>query len=355
MERKIILSGIIYHIFLIVTFAQDPGGNEKKSITVNAVGDIMPGTNYPNESYLPPDNNCYPLLQELKPYLLDATLTLGNLEGVFCGVPGKPKECRDTSKCYVFRMPDSYLDCIIDAGFDGLSLANNHINDFGPEGRSYTVHLLEEKGMAQSGLTNHPYTIIEKEGYRIGFIAFSPHSGSLDLEDYSGAKKWVGMLNDSCDIVIVFFHGGAEGKDYQRVPKSDESFLGEYRGNIYRFAHEVIDSGADLVLGSGPHVTRAIELYKDRLICYSLGNFCTWARFNLTGPNGISPLIKTWLAPDGSFLTAKIIPVCQVGEGGAKIDSQGRAIKIIKELTRLDFPETPLVIEEDGTIHRKDM
>ncbi len=324
-----------------------------RGITVVAVGDIMLGTNYPSESYLPPNNNPYPLLAEVKPYLTDATVTMGNLEGVFSGKSGTPKECRDSANCYVFRMPESYLDCIIDAGFDVLSMANNHVNDYGWEGRVNTSRHLSDNGMPHAGLVNQPFTIIEREGYKIGFAAFAPHMGTADMKDYAGAKRLVSMLNDSCDFVLVFFHGGAEGKDFQYVTRQDESFLGYNRGNVYRFAHDVIDAGADLVMGSGPHVTRAVEIYKDRLIGYSLGNFSTYARFNLAGPNGICPLIKTWLAPDGSFVKAQIIPVYQSGEGGAKIDPNKRAIFKIQELTRKDFPDSAVTIDDEGWILAK--
>jgi len=324
-----------------------------QGITVIAVGDIMLGTNYPSESYLPPNNNCYPLLSEVKPYLLDADVTFGNLEGVFAGEAGTPKQCKDTTKCYVFRMPDSYLDCITDAGFDVLSMANNHVNDFGYEGRLNTTRLLSQKGMQYAGLEAKPYTIIEREGFKIGFAAFAPHTGTNDMKDYAGAKRMISFLDDTCDFVLVYFHGGAEGKDCQHVTREDEEFMGHNRGNVYRFAHDVIDAGADLVMGSGPHVTRAVEIYKDRLIGYSLGNFSTWSRFNLAGPNGICPMIKTWLAPDGSFLKAQIIPVYQPGEGGSRVDPQKRAISKIRELTEADFPDTPLIINNDGWIIKK--
>lgn len=319
-------------------------------ITVVAVGDIMLGTNYPVESYLPPRNNCYPLLAELKPNLQDASVTFGNLEGVFSGNSGTAKECKDTTTCYIFRMPESYLDCILDAGIDLLSMANNHVNDFGYEGRINTSRHLAQSGIGFAGLVSKPYTIIERDGYKIGFAAFAPHTGTADMKDYNGAKKIVSMLNDSCDFVLVYFHGGAEGKDYQHVTRQDEEFLGFNRGNVYRFAHDVIDAGADLVMGSGPHVTRGVELYKNRLIAYSLGNFSTWSRFNLSGPNGICPLIKTWLGPDGSFIKAQIVPVYQPGEGGARLDPQKRAIFKIQELTKSDFPETQIIINDDGWI-----
>ena len=330
-----------------------PSEIDQLGITVVAVGDIMLGTNYPSEKYLPPNNNCFPLLAEVKPYLMDATFTFGNLEGVFSSNGGTPKTCKDTTKCYVFRMPDSYLDCIIDAGFDALSMANNHVNDFGYIGRLNTSSHLTANGMPWAGLDSKPYAIIEKDGRKIGFAAFAPHSGTLDMKDYAGAKKLVAMLNDSCDFVLVYFHGGSEGKDCQHVTRQDEEFMGHNRGNVYRFAHDVIDAGADLVIGSGPHVTRAVEIYKDRLIAYSLGNFSTYARFNLAGPNGICPLIKTWLAPDGSFIKAQIVPVYQTGEGGAKPDPHKRAIYKIRELTYADFPDSPVNIDDEGWIFKK--
>jgi hypothetical protein len=357
MKKCVVLSFLFSIVSLLGLAGQDIADTTavktQDGITVVAVGDIMPGTNYPSESYLPRENNCYPLLAEVKPYLLDATITFGNLEGVFSDSSGTAKECKDTTKCFIFRMPGTYLDCIIDAGFDVLSIANNHINDFGYEGRVNTCRHLSKNGMAYAGLDSQPYSIIERDSFKIGFAAFAPHTGTADLRDYSGAKKIVSMLNDSCDFVLVYFHGGAEGKDYQHVTREDEEFMGFNRGNVYRFAHDVVDAGADLVMGSGPHVTRAVELYKNRLIGYSLGNFCTYARFNLDGPNGICPMIKTWLAPDGSFLKAQIIPVYQPGEGGAKIDPGRRVIREIKELSLVDFPESEIIIGDDGYIIKK--
>ena len=157
-------------------------------------------------------------------------------------------------------------------------------------------------------------------------------------------------LDSLNDIVIVSFHGGAEGKKYQHVTRKTEYFYGENRGNIYAFAHALIDAGADVVFGHGPHVTRAIEVYKERFISYSLGNFCTFARFNLQGENGIAPIMKLYTDHQGRFLKGRIIPVLQEGQGGPKIDPEGRAILKIRELTEKDFPETPLTIEETGII-----
>ncbi len=109
--------------------------------------------------------------------------------------------------------------------------------------------------------------------------------------------------------------------------RGDEVYLGTNRGSVYRFAHEVVDAGADVVFGHGPHVTRALELYKDRLICYSLGNFATYRRFNLSGPNGIAPIVRVDVNRAGEFLSGEVAAVYQPGEGGPRPDPSRRAIQ----------------------------
>jgi len=108
-----------------------------------------------------------------------------------------------------------------------------------------------------------------------------------------------------------------------------------------------------VVFGHGPHVTRAVELYKERFITYSLGNFCTYGYFSLNGHNGIAPMIELSLNQKGEFLNGKIYPIKQVKPGGPFIDNDKSAIKEIKELTESDFPETPLIIQDDGKILSK--
>ena len=130
-------------------------------------------------------------------------------------------------------------------------------------------------------------------------------------------------------------------------------FLGEDRGNPYEFARVSIDAGADVVFGHGPHVTRAIDIYKDRFISYSLGNFATYGRFNLSGLNGISPIIELELDLNGKFIKGKIRSINQTGRGGPVIDNNNRALKEIIELTKVDIPECNLNINSDGSISKK--
>lgn len=325
----------------------------EKSYTVIGVGDMMLGTNYPSASYLPP-NDGKDLLADVQDYLKNADVTFGNLEGTMFDKGGSPKTCRNPSVCYVFRTPAKYVQNYLDAGFDALSIANNHSGDFGPEGRRKTKEVLKEAGIAYAGLAGtDEYTVFERNGVKYGLCAFAPNSGTCNLRDISNAKRIVSQLVEISDVVIVSFHGGAEGASHQHVSRKTETYVGENRGNVYEFAHAVIDAGADIVFGHGPHVTRAVELYKDRFIAYSMGNFCTYGRFSLSGPAGIAPMIKLEISKEGSFQSGEIVPVYQQKTHGPKIDPQKRAVKTIIALTKADFPESPLLIDADGKMRKQ--
>lgn len=325
----------------------------KNEITITGVGDMMFGTLFPSPGYLPSRNNPRRLIETLIDTLRSSDITFGNLEGSFLNEGEAFKKCRDTTICYLFRMPEKYSGLLADAGFNIISLANNHFGDFGWKAATRTKKLLDSLGINYAGLTEHPYSIFKKDSVIYGFVAFAPTAGSVNLNDTAESEAIVKMLSEKCDIVIVSFHGGAEGTDFQRVPKIDEIFYGENRGNVYNFAHRMIDYGADVVLGHGPHVTRAIEVYKERFISYSLGNFCTYGRFNIMGPNGYAPLIKLKVDRNGKFLSGRIIPVYQGQDGLVRTDSMGRAIKKIMELGELDFPDTEVNVSDDGKIFYK--
>ena len=156
-----------------------------------------------------------------------------------------------------------------------------------------------------------------------------------------------------CDIVIVSFHGGAEGPDHQHVTPGNERYIGENRGDVIQFARAAIDAGADVVLGHGPHVARAVDLYKDRFIAYSLGNFATYGRFKLKGPNGYAPILDLRINADGSFESAQIHSAIQRDRGVPRFDAEERAYQKIKELTLADRPDAGLVFPGNGLIEKK--
>lgn len=325
---------------------------ELKSVKIIGVGDIMLGTNFPNSSYLPP-NDGKDILQPVKEIISKGHVSFGNLEGVLLTSVGTVKTCSDPKVCYAFKMPDHYVNYLAEVGFNLLSLANNHVRDFGSVGTANTIRVLKEVGIHHAGLEECPFTTFEKDGINYGFAAFAPNTGTIKINDYANARKIISHLDTVCDIVIVSFHGGAEGSTKKHITQDKEIFLGEDRGNPYEFARVAIDAGADIVFGHGPHVTRAIDIYKDRFIAYSLGNFATYGRFNLSGPNGISPIIELDVDTNGKFLKGKIHSVKQIGEGGPVIDHYDSALKEIIELTQDDIPECNLNINNDGSISKK--
>lgn len=348
---------LISFLFLVSPFcmahAQDSiqwGGLD--SVSVIGVGDIMMGTNYPSTNYLPPNDGA-DLFADVTDILSAANCTFGNLEGAVSDDAPLSKTCNDPSICYVFRQPERYVTYLEEAGFDCVSLANNHSGDFGSKGRQTAMDLLDSSNIAYSGLTACPTAVFERNDIVYGLASFAPNSGTIDVRDIEGAVKIVAGLDSVCDIVIVSFHGGAEGSSHRHVPREIETYYGENRGDVYKFSHSVIDAGADVVFGHGPHITRAVELYNNRFIAYSMGNFCTYARFNLSGHNGFAPIIQLWLGLDGEFLSGQITSIKQEGEGTPFIDPNHNAVSEIIELTNEDFPESPLNISETGVLSKQ--
>jgi len=323
---------------------------QRDSLCIAAVGDIMPGTSYPNNNTLPPDsgkNSFKNVINELH----NADITFGNLEGTLLdtGAPANYK-LHFRSKGYLFRMPQSYGSILKDAGFNVLSLANNHIGDFGNTGRINTMKVLDSLGIHYGGVLSHPSAVFKINGTTYGFCAFAPSGETLSIFDLKNTASIIRKLKQRCDIVIVSFHGGGEGVAFEHIPFGIEKLNSEQRGDVHAFAHNAIDAGADLILGNGPHVCRAMELYKNRLIAYSLGNFCTYKCISVSGNCGIAPLLKVYINKKGEFLSGRIIANKQTHDKGLEPDSLNRAIILIKMLTETDFPKSGLRILDDGEI-----
>ena len=138
-------------------------------------------------------------------------------------------------------------------------------------------------------------------------------------------------------IVVVMFHAGAEGSDKTRVPGGRENAFGEDRGDSRHFARTAIDAGADLVVGSGPHVVRGLELYRGRLIAYSLGNLTGYRNFSTAGTSGLSGLITVGLDADGSAATFRITSTRLDGTGIPHADRSRATERLMRRLSSLDF------------------
>lgn len=318
----------------------------RQAVRIRAVGDVMMGTDFP-AGYLPPQDGAT-LLSGVAAELSAADITFANLEGPLCD-GGSTSKCSAGSNCYAFRTPTRYGDYLAEAGIDVASIANNHALDFGETCRQQTEDTLDELGIAHSGAPGTVATI-EHGGLTIGLIAFHTAGHSNDVRDIDAAVDLVIDTDETHDLVIVSFHGGAEGESALHVPDGPETYYGENRGDLRKFSHAVIDAGADAVFGHGPHVPRAIEIYEDRLIAYSLGNFATYGRFSLRGNKGVSLILDTAMDKTGRFVGGHIIPVKLVDGGFPVIDESGAAISLIRELSATDFPETGAVIDEAGNI-----
>ena len=326
--------------------------DEKSEFTIIGVGDIMLGSNYPSDLFPKNDTN---ILENTQDVLQNADITVGNLEGTLFDTGGTPKSCDNPNVCYAFRMPSKYGKYLKQAGFDYLSIANNHSNDFGQTGIKETIQNLNNLNIKYSGIKGiAESTILEKNGKKFGFVSFAPNSATVKLNDYNYAKKLISELKSKVDIVIVMFHGGAEGAGAEHITRGHEIFHGEDRGNVYEFAHFAIDNGADIVFGQGPHVTRAIELYKNKFISYSGGNFATFGKINVSGSMGIAPIFKIKIDNNGNFVSGEVIPVRQTYESaGPFIDSEKLAIKKIISLNKSDFPNgNGLSVTNNGKINK---
>lgn len=315
--------------------------------TIAMVGDMMLGTLYPKPQL--PANNGKNLFDDVRRILSMATIAVGNCEGAFCG--GNLKCSKGSGRySYAFRMPPAYAGLFKDAGFDFLSLANNHSEDFGSEGVKETMAILDSVGIRYAGVKKLCQTaLIQRDSVTYGFCAFGHNSYTYRHQDTTQALAILRSLRDSCDILIVSFHGGAEGKDMVHLPKGTETFLGEDRGSLRSFAHLCIDNGADIVYGHGPHVCRAVEVYKGHFIAYSLGNFCTPAGISVSGISGYAPVITVRLNSDGMLVDGKIHSFIQSFGKGPRVDKKNIVAKAIRSLTREDFSNPHIRIEDDGS------
>jgi poly-gamma-glutamate capsule biosynthesis protein CapA/YwtB (metallophosphatase superfamily) len=318
-------------------------------LTLAAVGDIMLGTDFP-ENILPDDDGVG-FLEAVTPILSAPDVAFGNHEGVLQDGGEPVKQCKNKSICFLFRTPTRYAAYLQRAGFDVMSLANNHARDFGEEGRSSSMAAFDGMGIHHSGREGTVASWIAN-GRRVAMVAFAPNVGSNSLNDPQIGLPLVAELATRHDIVIVSFHGGAEGNGAEVLPFAREFYAGEDRGNVVEFARAMIDAGADLVLGHGPHVVRPMELYRDRLIAYSLGNFATYYGISVEGIRGIAPILLVTLDDEGKFVSGQVESTTQIRPAGPTLDPGHAVLTLLRTLTTSAFPDGTLSISETGALTR---
>ncbi|HEY8450969.1 MAG: CapA family protein [Micromonosporaceae bacterium] len=314
------------------------------TVTFSAVGDIIFG----DVGALPPNDGkgFFDGVAEV----LAADLVMGNLEQPLTDDTGYRKCGEGGSACHAFRAPPHYAAHLRDAGFELMNLANNHGNDYGPEGRANTRAALEEHGIAHTGARDQ-ITVTEVEGVTVAVLGFSPYEWTNSVVDLSQAASVVSRAAEQADLVIVQAHMGAEGSDQTRVSPGTETFFGENRGDPMAFSRAVIDAGADLVIGHGPHVLRGLEFYRGRLIAYSLGNFAGGGgTLNNSGPLGLGAVLKVSLTPEGEFADGRFVSTHMYDAGLPNVDPQQRALALVRDVTARDFPDTGAIFDDDGRI-----
>lgn len=315
--------------------------------SVALTGDIMMGTTYPDT--LLPAGDGRALFVDVRGILAAADLAVGNLEGTLCDSAVTRK--RKSEHSYSFRTPVRFAARLKEAGYDYLSLANNHTFDFGYDGLVSTENALDGQGISYSGIRRRPASVVlERGGVRFGLCSFGHNAHTLRHQELSKVREVLDSLRARADIVVVSFHGGGEGTAFSHLPDSTEVFLGENRGSLRLFARFCIDNGADIVFGHGPHVVRCVEMYKNRFIAYSLGNFCTPYSISIAGVSGYAPVIVVDTDRRGKFLGGRIYPFIQRRGLGPRRDTTNVVIRHIRMLTDADVFGGRLEISGDGLI-----
>jgi hypothetical protein len=328
------------------------------AVTIKAVGDMIPGSNYRGKADLPTEPGEALaaerefLFGNIKPFFDDNDLLFGNFESTLTDYPTSAK---DTSQnmTFAFRTPPVYAQMFKELGFDVLSVANNHSMDFGDPGFEDTIAHIEQAGMKAVGKKDQ---IVYKtvNGIPMAFIGFSYLPYHNSMQDLERAGALVREAKQQAKIVVISVHAGAEGSDAIHVSNRTEYFFGEDRGNLVAFAHAMVEQGADLILGHGPHVPRALELYQGKLIAYSLGNFVGYKTLSTVGTLGDSLILKAQLNAEGDFVSGRVIPVALDNNGIPKLDDYFQSVVLIRNLIRTDFPQTPITIDDMGYIIRTD-
>jgi hypothetical protein len=311
-------------------------------VTIAAVGDIVMGSS-PN---LPPDGGRS--FFSAVDAQLAGDIVLGNLEGTL-STGGTSKCGPGSSNCFAFQTPPSYARWLRRAGFSILNVANNHAYDYGEDGLEQTLAALRRHGLRHTGRPGQ-ITIMEVDGVKVAFMGFSSYPWSQSLLDIAAAEDLVREAAAEADLVVVTFHGGAEGSDQTHVPHGTEYFLGENRGDLRTFSHAVVDAGADLVVGHGPHVLRGMEWYKNRLIAYSMGNFGGYRVFSLAGVLSVSGILKVTLNADGSWIRGRFVATRLAGPGVPELDPAEAAHGLVRELSASDFDSSAIRVSYTGAL-----
>jgi poly-gamma-glutamate capsule biosynthesis protein CapA/YwtB (metallophosphatase superfamily) len=313
-------------------------------VTITAVGDIAMGLNGAL-----PRGGAAGLFGGMRDELA-GDVVLGNLEQALTDAgSSKCGSSAASSPCFAFQAPPAYAAGLREAGFTVLNLANNHSYDFGRAGIDETVAALRDAELAHTGLPGK-IARLRAGPVRVAVVGFAPYDVVQNMLDIPAARALVRRADRWADIVVVTMHGGTEGVGADRVPRGPETYLGEQRGDPRAFAHAVVDAGADLVAGHGPHVLRGMEWYRRRLIAYSLGNFAGHKTFNVSGRGAVSGILTVTLRGDGTLAQGRLAPIRLVEDGAPVPDAAEAAHGVVRELSRADFGRRAVDVSPVGEL-----
>jgi hypothetical protein len=279
---------------------------------------------------------------------LKGNVVLGNLEGTLTD-RGYSKCGSGSSSCFAFRAPPSYGSLLKQAGFTVMNTANNHAYDFGSVGQADTLAVLDRLSLKHTGRPGE-FALVRTGGVKVALVGFAPYTWAQSLTDIAAARALVRRADAAADLVIVTMHAGAEGSDANHVRAGAEFYLGENRGDSESFTHAVIDAGADLVVGHGPHVLRGMEWYHGRLIAYSMGNFVGCHTLSTSGPLSLSGILHVSLRSDGKWVRGDLEPIHLVGCGVPERDPAEASHGFVRELSRGDFGRRGVRISRTGVL-----
>jgi hypothetical protein len=321
----------------VVGASATDGGADTGVVDIGWAGDTTLGSKYGN-----PPRQGKALFAQVRSQLRAPDLMILNLEGSLSTATTSKCDVgtsKGSKSCFAFQAPPKNAEALAWAGVDLVSLANNHSYDYLEAGFGQTQKALTGANVAYTGLRNQ-IAIKNVNGVRVAVDGFSPYSWSAPLNDLSRARALVRKAAARTDVVVVLMHAGAEGVDKIHTPTGTEYAYGEPRGDSRRFARAVIDSGADVVLGSGPHVVRGIERYRGKPIAYSLGDFAGWANFGLGGNLSLSGILTVKLDGKGRFLGGKWDSVRLASPGVPEPDPTNASAKLVRKLSSEDFSDT---------------
>lgn len=231
---------------------------ETTSLTISFAGDCTLGTDTSfdvstnfDSKYDSVDDPSY-FFANVASIFANDDLSVANMEGTLTTSTNRQ------DKTYAFKGPAEYANILVKGNIETVSLANNHSHDYGDQSYTDTIAALENAGLGVFGYDRIDYRDVN--GVKVALIGTYELADGLACQDEMKQNIQTAK-NEGAQITIVYFHWGEEK---ETVPNETQVELG----------HIAVDAGADLVIGSHPHVIQGYEKYNGRYIVYSLGNFC---------------------------------------------------------------------------------